>query len=103
MIFQNNTITCLVTEDKITPEVDPFVYHNNTKFLKVKFTSDWRSYRTVAAFFVKDNEVAMPIEHGRCQIPKEALDSGYFRVSVSGLYRDGTIKQTNKLLAIKEG
>ena len=98
-----NTIKCFVSNDKISSEETPLIYHKNTKFLRVSFSKDWRSYRTVASFFVKDDEVAMPIEHGRCQIPKEALDSGYFRVSVSGLYRDGTMKQTNKLLAIKEG
>lgn len=103
MIFHNNTITCFVTEDKITPEAEPFVYYNSSKYLKFKFAKDWRGYRTVASFFVKEKELAMFIQNGRCLIPKEALESGYFRVSVSGLYLDGTIKQTNKLLAIKEG
>lgn len=103
MIFHNNTITCFVTEDKITPEAEPFVYYNSSKYLKFKFANDWRGYRTVASFFVKEKEFAMFIQNGRCLIPKEALESGYFRVSVSGLYLDGTIKQTNKLLAIKEG
>lgn len=102
MIFHNNAITCFVTEDKITPEAEPFVYHNSSKYLKFKFANDWRGYRTVASFFVKGKELAMLIQNGRCLIPKEALESGYFRVSVSGLYRDGTTKQTNKLLAIKE-
>ena len=103
MIFHNNTITCFVTEDKITPEAEPFVYYNSSKHLKFKFANDWRSYRTVASFFLKNKEYAMLIQNGRCQIPKEALESGYFRLSIIGLYRDGTRKETKKILAIKEG
>lgn len=98
-----NTIKCSVSNDKINSEETPLIYHKNTKFLRVSFSKDWRGYRTVASFFVKEKEFAMFIQNGRCLIPKEALESGYFRVSVSGLYLDGTIKQTNKILAIKEG
>ena len=102
-MFLTNTIKCSVSNDKISSEETPFVYHNSSKYLKFKFAKDWRGCRTVASFFVKEKEFAMLIQNGRCLIPKEALESGYFRLSIIGLYRDGTIKQTNKLLAIKEG
>ena len=98
-----NTIKCSVSNDKISSEDTPLTYHKNTKFLRVSYSKDWLGYNTVASFFVKEKECAMLIQNGRCQIPKEALESGYFRLSIIGLYRDGTRKQTNKLLAIKEG
>ena len=98
-----NTIKCSVSNDKISSEETPLIYHKNTKFLRVSFSKDWRGYNTVASFFFKNEEYAMLIQNGRCQIPKEALESGYFRLSIIGLYRDGTRKETKKILAIKEG
>lgn len=98
----------IVQNDRITR--DPNSNFNDITFdeeLIVDFRfigRGWENTIKVAAFFNADGECPpQKLNDGMyCSVPKEALDSHWFRVQLIG-NRNGTIIRTNKIDIVRNG
>lgn len=78
------------------------------RYLKARFTfsPEWKNTTRVVAFWSRMGEEYPPqklVDGVSCYIPKEALESKYFKIQVIGKRKDGFRIKTNKYEICQDG